>query len=63
MSKPYTNEQIKEMWLKDMEKRKDASPEFKKLMYWMFDFEEYKKVMKLAHLPNPCLTMIKKDQT
>lgn len=62
MIRPYTDEEIETMWKLDMEKRKNYSEEFKQIFSWMFNFEEYKKVMKDAHLLNPYIAMKDKNE-
>lgn len=61
MSEPYTDMEIERMWREEMKKRENCSDDFRSLMSWMFELQEYKKVMGLAHLPNPYIKLIKPD--
>lgn len=56
----YSEDEIKTMWLEEMKKREGCSNVFRAMFEWMFDYEEFAKVMRLAHLPNPCLRMVSK---
>ena len=63
MTKPYTDEEIEQMWKADMLRYKDAGLEFKRAMNWMYQLETYKEVMKLAHLSNPFVKIVRKEET
>lgn len=61
-NEPYSEHEMEIMWEAEMKRHESCSIEFRKLIYWMFDLEEFKKVMRSAHLPNPFLKMVSKKK-
>jgi hypothetical protein len=62
-SKKLTYTEIRQQWDEWSKKKliNNASEEFKALFPHLVNFEDFSKMMRFAHLPNPCLSRLKKD--